>query len=108
LSTQSKRDKLISSILSESKENIYSTLKKNDLLDELCSLESIDNLNTRISHYIKLFEETGSKFSNKEDFSENLNNAICTHTHVQIEKEIQKLLTNIINESLYPYKTKKY
>lgn len=106
--TQSKRDKLISSISSQEKENIESKIKKDDLLKKLFSLGTIDNLDTRIYKYIELFEEVWCKFSSKEDFAENLNDVICTYTHVQIEKEIQKILTSIISENLYPFKTEKY
>lgn len=105
---KSKREKLISSISSEPQENINNRIKKDKLLKKLFLLWSIDDLEIRIDKYLELFEEIECKFSNRNDFAENLKDVILTYTHVQIEKEIQKILTSIIEDNLYPTKTEKY
>jgi hypothetical protein len=105
---QSKREKLISSISSEPQENINNRIKKDKLLKNLFLLWNIEDLEVRIDKYLELFEEIECKFSNRNDFAENLKDAILTYTHVQIEKEIQKILTSIIEDNLYPIKTEKY
>ena len=107
-STQSKRDKLISSISSEPQEIRDERIKKDKLLKNLFILWNIEDLELRIDGYLELFEQIWCKFSDKDDFAANLYNAITTYTHVQIEKEIQKILTSIIKENLYPIKTEKY
>ncbi len=108
LPTQSKRDKLISSISSQEKENIKSKTKKDDLLKKLLSVWNSKDLGIRIDTYLRLFEKIGCKFSDKDDFAINLHDAIIRHTHVQIEKEILKILTSIIEDNQYPIKTEKY
>lgn len=66
------------------------------------------DLGIRIDTYLRLFEKIGCKFSDKDDFAINLHDAIIRHTHVQIEKEILKILTSIIEDNQYPIKTEKY
>lgn len=105
---QSKREKLISSISSEILENIDTRIKKDKLLKKLFSLGKIENLGIKIDTLLQLFEECGCKFSDKDEFAANLYDVIIKHTHVQIEKEIQKILISIIQDNLYPVKTEKY
>lgn len=105
---QSKREKLISSISSETQENIDTRIKKDKLLKKLFSLGKIENLGIKIDILLQLFEECGCKFSDKDEFAANLYDVIIRHTHVQIEKEIQKILISIIQDNLYPTKTEKY
>ena len=105
---QSKREKLISSILSDTSEQKDVREKQGVLLKKLASISEMQNLEVRISGYLDLFEESGCKFTDREEFAENLSEVISTYTHIQIEKEIQKILTNIIQDSLYPFKTEKF
>ena len=106
---QTKREKLISWIVkNETEDEIQNREKKEKLLKQLNEIWLVENLEQRVHKYGDLYEELWFSFADKEYFILELNDAISTYNHIQLEREIQKILTNIIKDNLRPSKTEKY
>lgn len=94
---KSKREKLISSISQEeSEEHKNERIRKNNLLSKLNEIWKIEDLQTRISKYLDLFEELNLKFADRENFEPSILDAIEKHANIELEKEIIKTLNWLI------------
>ena len=102
---QTKREKLISTITSESVEQKNNREKLETLLKELSETSEIQDLGIRISKYIDLFEELWCKFDDKSEFIQKLINVINTHTHAQFDNGIQNVLWKMVQLNLKPEKS---
>lgn len=104
--TQSKREKLISSISKEgTEEHKNERLRRNNLLFKLNEIWKIEDLKSRISKYCDLFEELECKFANRGDFEPLIFDVIKKYNNIGIEKDIKKTLNLIIQDNPHTEKT---
>lgn len=95
---KSKNEKLKSSVSEEEIENNrLNRLNMEDLLTKVFLIKELNKLEDRITKYVDLFEELWYKFSNREIFEKEINEAIICHASHRIEKDIQKILVFTIN-----------
>lgn len=106
--TPSKREKLISQASNQLDKKRNIELEKRRLISRLSSIRENEKLEDRVPLYVNLYEEIWCKFADWISFSNDLFNAINTYNHIDLEWEIQKNLTNIINNGLHPAKLEKY
>ena len=107
VSTQSKREKLISQTTNQSDKKRNEESEKRRLLSKLGDIWTNEKLEDRVRLYVNLYEEIWCKFTDWVSFSNDLFRAINTYNHIDLEWEIQKNLTNIIN-GLRPAKLEKF
>ena len=106
IQTKTKNEKLLSSITQEeAEEHKNKRIKINNLTFKLNEIWKIEDLKSRITKYLDLFEELNYDFTNREEFWTLLHEAITTHTHIEIEKEIIKTLNLLIQWNLRIEKT---
>ena len=88
-------------------------LRQNSLSDKLNEIKKIENLKTRISRYLDLFEELDNVSVDRKDFEPKVYEVITRHTHIEIEKDIIKTLNQLIQwkpcmERIWLYKYNVY
>lgn len=113
---QSKREKLVSSITQEeTEEHKNERIRKDNLLSKLNEIWKIEDLKTRISEYLNLFEELNHSFADRKEFEPYVFDVITSHASIEIEKEIIKTLNWLIQGNsrmektwLYKYNVYKF
>ena len=107
--SKTKREKLISSISQEeTEEHKNERLKKSSLLSKLNEIWKIEDLKSRISKYLDLFEELNHTFADREEFELHMLEVITKQTNMKMEKEIIKTLNWLIQGNFYTEKTGLY
>lgn len=104
--THTKNQKLLSSVSTEEiEEHKNERLRKLELLSKLEKIWETKTLRSRIWKYLDLFEKLDCNFADKNEFAPQLYNVITTYSHIEIEKEIIKTLTLLIQGNLRIEKT---
>ena len=105
---QSKREKLVSQALNDTKEDKQSKGEAELLISRVNKISDMDHIEGRIYMYISLYEELWCKFADKISFLNELHDAINTYNHIPLEREIQKNLISIIKGIIHPMKLERY